>query len=202
MGSPQAHTTEELARRAQAGDLECFEEVVRRYQVPLMHFFTNRTGNRHAAEELVQDTFLRVFSGLAQYTTSKPFRPWIFTIAYRLTLDYYRRKRDVTGPVANGIHQTPGPDDLMVQSEERNALWSMAKATLKPEHFTALWLHYAEEMSLEEVAEVLGRTRATVKIMLFRSRRKLSRRLNDWRAEPERKPYLSVVGSHATENGK
>ena len=84
---------EELARRARAGSAACYEEIVRRYQAPLMRFLTRRFPSRRDAEDILQDTFVKAWQSLHMYDAAYAFRTWFYTIAYRLAVSRGRRER-------------------------------------------------------------------------------------------------------------
>ena len=81
-----------LALRAKQGCMDSFEELVRRYQVPLLHFLA-RFGNETDAEDLAQDTFIRAYRNLKRYRRRWRFSTWLFTIARRLAINSRRGKR-------------------------------------------------------------------------------------------------------------
>src|SRR4051812_25411358 len=72
------------------GCKDCFEELVRRFQSPLLHFLTRRLSSQHDAEDLVQETFLTAYRSLGQYDSSSRFSTWVFTIANRLAISSRR----------------------------------------------------------------------------------------------------------------
>jgi RNA polymerase sigma-70 factor, ECF subfamily len=169
-------TDEELARRAKSGSEASFEELVRRFQAPLLRLLLRKTPNRADAEDLLQETFLRAFERLHQYSEQWPFRSWIFTIAHRLAISRHR----AAAPPAGGEMLLEGvgsnetaPLDTVDQAEQGGRLWSAAHAALTSEQFTALWLFYAEDMPAAEIARVLDRSWVSVKTMLHRARRAL-----------------------------
>ena len=77
-------------------------------------------------------------------------------------------------------------------AEGRRRLWDLAAKTLSEEQTTALWLHYVEEMPLSGIALVLGRSRASVKVMLFRARRKLLPLFDEFNEDRRRRPAVAI----------
>jgi RNA polymerase sigma-70 factor (ECF subfamily) len=165
-------TAEECAQcAARKGCRECFEELVRRYQTPLLHFLIRRAGSRQDAEDLVQETFLLAYRHLERYQPRWRFSTWLFTIAHRQAASARRRKPLVLQAAA----QTGGADPA-VQAEEaewRSGLWDAARRILEPDAFTALWLCYVESMTAEEIGQVLARSANAVRILLYRARGQL-----------------------------
>ncbi|MBN2475443.1 MAG: sigma-70 family RNA polymerase sigma factor [Pirellulales bacterium] len=165
---------EQLASRAQQGCSASFEELVRRYQVPLLHFLQRRTAAADA-EDLVQDTFVRAYEKLHQYRAGCRFPAWLFTIAHRLSVNRQRRRRPTADSeaVEAARDEAPAPPQLAAEKESRQRLWDLAAKVLSEPQVTAMWLFYVEEMSVQEIARVQSRTRVGVKTMLFRARKKL-----------------------------
>jgi RNA polymerase sigma-70 factor (ECF subfamily) len=174
LASTLEQTDEHLARAARAGSLECFEELVRRYQVPLLRFLQRRLPHRHDAEDIVQDAFLRAYQSIHRYREDQPFKPWLFTIAYRSSIDASRRRwprQSADDDLVNCSEDGP-----MVQAAAKDAkhhLWQLVRTAFKDEPFTTVWLYYGESMSSDEIADVIGRSRAWVKTTLLRSRQKI-----------------------------
>jgi len=165
---------EDLALRAQRGCPDSFEELVRRFQVPLVHFLRQRAGTEEA-EDLAQDTLLRAYENLHRYRPAWKFGTWLFTIARRLNLNRMRRREPATDSDALSEVESPvaSPAAIVAEEENRQRLWETAAAVLSEPQITALWLYYVEEMAVKEIARVVGRSRVAVKTMLFRSRKKL-----------------------------
>jgi RNA polymerase sigma-70 factor (ECF subfamily) len=166
---------QQLAEEAQQGSVAGFEELVRRYQVPLLHFLRNRTHSTTDAEDLVQETLVRAYENLHRYQSPYRFSTWLFTIAHRISLNERRKRRPIGGP--DVVELLPDgrvdPEAAAIEKEERGRLWDLAAATLSQPQMTALWLYYVEEMPVAEIAKVLKRSRVATKTMLFRARRKL-----------------------------
>lgn len=165
---------EELAVQAQAGCAASFDALVRRFQTPLLQFLRRR-GNPADAEDLLQEAMVRAYVNLHQYRPRWRFATWMFTIARRVSINYYRRAR----PVADDerVHcaacDRAGPAETVAADESRQRLWDVAQRVLSEEEQTALWLHYVEELTLRDVGLVLGRSWGSVKTMVFRARKKM-----------------------------
>jgi RNA polymerase sigma-70 factor (ECF subfamily) len=167
-------SNEQLARRAQQGCSESFEELVRRFQVPLLQFL-RRWSTVEDAEDLVQEAFLRAYQNLAGYRPAWRFSTWLFTIARRANINWQRKRRpQVHGEALESVQaETPPPWQRMIERENRGRLWDLAEAELTEPQFTATWLFYVEEMPVKQISRVVGRSRVAVRTMLFRARQRL-----------------------------
>jgi RNA polymerase sigma-70 factor, ECF subfamily len=168
-------SNEDLARRAQAGSLTSFEELARRLQAPLLQFMTSRTGDATLAEDLVQETFLKAYANLQSYQPSSAFRGWIFTIAYNQMIQTHRSETARRRTLKNYEPHQPDEEETTSRNEDVSGLWATARAELNKEQFTVLWLFYAEDLPLNEIARVVGRNAISVRVQLFRARRKLQK---------------------------
>jgi RNA polymerase sigma-70 factor, ECF subfamily len=192
--SPETLTSdEELACRARQGCALSFEHLLRRFQTPVLHFLQRR-GFSADAEDLTQETFLRAYENLHQYNCRWPFATWLFTIAHRTGLNHRRRLRPTadTRVVEAALSAAPAPLENLVVAEDRRRLWDQAAGVLSEEQTTALWLHYVEDMPAREIARVLGRSWASVKVMLFRARKRLTPHLGEF--ADERRPRCKPPG--------
>jgi RNA polymerase sigma-70 factor, ECF subfamily len=167
-------SNEDLADKARHGCMSSFEELLRRFQVPLLQFL-RRLGPDGDAEDVLQETFLRAHSRLNQYCPRWRFSTWLFTIARRTSINYHRRLHPAAdeGRVRRAVSPAAGPEQLATAADSRRYLWSAASRILAEEEQTALWLHYAEGMPVGEIAEVLDRSSEAVKTMMFRARKRL-----------------------------
>ena len=169
-----------LAKRAQMGSHLCFEELVRRFQIPLLRFVQRKVGRRSDAEDIVQESFLRAFRKLDRYRDAWSFRTWIFTITYRIALNHARqaRRNDDARTLDESTSGSVAADTTVETNEERSLLWSAARKVLSEEQFATIWLYYVEEMSGSQIANILGRSGVGVRATLFRARRKLMAHLD------------------------
>jgi RNA polymerase sigma-70 factor, ECF subfamily len=176
-------TPEQLAVRAQEGSLAAFSALVEQFDGRLFNFLLKKVGSAADAEDLAQDTFVRAWQRIAQYNPRWRFSTWLFTIGGRLAASKYRdRPAPPVSLTADRVQNRPPATDRLVRREERLRIWSIVEARVPAEQHAALWLRYAEDMSIGDVARVLGKSEVAVRVMLFRARGVLAEHL----ADPER----------------
>jgi RNA polymerase sigma-70 factor, ECF subfamily len=167
---------------AQAGSAEAFAALVEQYGPRILNYLHQMTGNRHDAEDLTQDTFVKALRGLGTVRNPDAFAGWLFTIARRTALNHFRASRSTEELPAEIPMQGADPASLLADRDDHDQLWKVAR-TLKREYFEVLWLHYAESLSIQEIAGVLRRTALHVRVRLHRARLLLARRLEN-RGQP------------------
>jgi len=171
--SSTAHSSksdEELASLTRSGQIRAFDELVRRHWAGIRRFLLGYLSHS-ASDDIAQETFLRAYRKIEQYDGNRPFLPWLFTIARRLALNEIRRK--------NRKNEVSLPDHSPEKVPENEPvtfgpLWKLAKDQLSDNAYAALRLHYAEDLSVEDVAQVLGKGKIATKVMLHRARKKLA----------------------------
>ena len=187
----QLVSDEELAGEAQAGSLSDFEELVHRYEGRIFRFLANSLRNQADAQEVTQETFVSAYLNLGKFDLQRSFATWLFTIARRKCIDRHRAARPATEEKIPELPDLNDPSSVLSEREAEQQLWNTARRALPELQFQALWLKYAEEMSVATIARVLRRTKLHVKVLLFRARTRLAREL-----EPQRKrdDHLVEVG--------
>ena len=171
------------------GDTNSFTVLVDRYKDLVYTLAIRMLKNKEEAEEVSQDTFLKVFKSLAKFKGESKFSSWIYRIAYNTCLDKIRKqKRD---PVVVAIdefteHQVITIDNALDKliAQERKQVIHDCLQLLPSDVGFLLTLYYFEEQSIEEISKVIGISTANVKVKLFRSRKKLATILRK-RLEPE-----------------
>lgn len=143
-----------LARQAREGSSAAYGTLAHRYHIRVFAFLLTLTRHRQDAEDLTQDTFVRAWNKIYRYDPSQPMLPRLFTIARRPSIAALRKSR-------------PLPPDLPFPAESEPEcqalqLWAIAKRQLAAEAYSALWLHYREELPLKEVANILGKREGAV----------------------------------------
>ena len=134
------------------------------------------TGDRTLADDLLQETYYRFLRAERAFDSETHRRNYLYRIATNLAHDRHRRNR-VAAPVPIPAENEPGAladvRDLARETEQRTDL-TRAMATLKPRERQMLWLAYAQGSSHEEIAESLGLRKSSIKILLFRARKRLA----------------------------
>ncbi len=171
-------TDEELAFEARSGSRRSFEELAIRYKRRLFVYLRPRLGSDEDAEDAVQDTFLKLFRNIGSYDPAYRFSTWLYTSANRLVIDSFRRGAAERAALASN-RAADGPDPVATGESSGpggSGLWDAAR-TLGESRFRVLWLRYGEDMTIEEIAAVLGRTRLAVRVLLHRARTGLAGKL-------------------------
>lgn len=170
-------TDEELAREARAGSRRSFEELASRYRRRLFVYLRPRLASDEDAEDMVQDTFLKLYRNIDGYDPAFRFSTWLYTSASRLAIDAYRKGaafREGTG--LDDRFDVPDPAPGPESRPGESGLWDAAR-TLGEDRFRVLWLRYGEDMAIEEIAAVLGRTKLAIRVLLHRARTSLAARV-------------------------
>lgn len=181
----------ELMKRVAKGDDEAFKLLFERHNRLAWSVIYRQLGNVPAAEDLVQEAFLRVYRAAPQYEPSAKFSTWLYTVVTNLCLNYKRdRARDRLRLVGseeeeggNALEQLAAvePDDHGDdETQKRTQAVREAIQSLPENQRMALILSRYEEKSYEEVAEILGVTVAAVKSLTSRARTTLKEKLQRW----------------------
>lgn len=163
---------EELALKCAAGDRPAYEELVCRYTSRLFHFLLPKIGSDQDVEDLIQETFLKTFRNINNYNPEWRFSTWIYTTAGRLAISHYRRRKP-TAADREFRSQEQGPEERIIQKQERQNIWITARQ-LSRKQYQTLWLRYTEDMPVKEIAQILRMTPVQVRVLLHRARLNLA----------------------------
>jgi RNA polymerase sigma-70 factor, ECF subfamily len=171
----------ELVVRALRGRDDGFEELVRRYQRPIVSYVYRMTGDYEAALDLTQEVFIKVYNSLARYRPEYKFSTWIYRIAHNAAIDHLRRlsTREQELGAARGpdgeiyerpvASDAPNPEQLSERAERRAEIEDVIQQ-LPPSYRELIVLRHAHDLSYDEIAEVTGLPLGTVKNRIFRAR--------------------------------
>ncbi len=164
----------ELVARARAGDANAFVQLVERYQTPVIHFCQRMVGVRQDAEDLAQETFVRVYKHLGTLRKKAEFSTFLFGIARNLALnalrDRARHARRVEHLREEKKFTRPRRPDEMARVDELKSLVEDALRMLNPEYREVLILREYHDMDYDTIARITGIRKGTVRSRLARAR--------------------------------
>jgi RNA polymerase sigma-70 factor (ECF subfamily) len=143
---------------------------------PLWAYLSRLAGDRHAADDLLQESFYRFLRANVTLESDAHRKHYLYRIATNLAHDRHRSRRgivDVPMPAEHEPGALADAHNLAADTERRTDL-GRAMARLKPRERQLLWLAYAQGSSHQEIAESLGLRKASIKMLLFRARRRLA----------------------------
>ena len=171
------------------GDTNAFSVLVDNYKDLVFTLAMRMVKNREEAEEVSQDTFIKVYKSLNKFKGNSKFSTWIYRVAYNTCLDRLKKiKREYNVVAIDEFteHQVKTLDNALDQMEAQEHKQKIQECLqlLPSDDSFLLTLYYFEDQSLEEISKVVGLTANNVKVKLFRSRKKLTSILKD-QLEPE-----------------
>lgn len=170
----------ELIVRALAGREDGFEELVRRYQRPMVSYIYRMTGDYEAALDLTQEVFIKVYNSLARYDSEYKFSTWIYRIAHNAAIDHLRRQnkyleeleqQSSDGTIFTRQFASAGlsPEEQSEKAERRVEIETVVQE-LPSAYRELIILRHANDLSYDEIAEITGLPLGTVKNRIFRAR--------------------------------
>lgn len=193
-----------LIESFQAGDEFAFVALYNRYKGPVFAYCAKMLLDRAAAEDTLQETFVRVYENRERLARPGSFKAWLFTIARNQCLNQLRR-RERQSPLPEGPLPSGGetPFSNLMKSEQVD-LVNAYLAHLKPEYREVIVLREYQNLSYEEIAAVTRNTVSSVKSRLFKARRKLGQFLRpilEPEPDPVAAPTSAAAGPPATPDG-
>jgi len=183
---------------ARSGSEQAYRELLERYQRPVFSLVYRMVRDRETAEDLAQETFVKVFNNLESYNPKFKFSSWIFKIATNLTIDTLRRKElqtvsldgsryartdeEVEASRVTVASSDETPEERL-EAKELGAEIESAIGRLRPEYRTAILLRHVEGRPYEEIAEIMDIPLGTVKTYIHRARMELRETLSHLRIQ-------------------
>lgn len=155
--------------------MDAFTDLVRSYRARLLRFLLMRSPSYADAEDVLQDTLISAFRYLHSYDSRWRFSTWLYRIAIR-------NAASLRGPdlveIGDLRDEENDPLQQCIVDSETDNLWLSARQLLNDEVYTAMWLRYAEDMSVKDIAKTLDRSTSWAKVNLMRGRRVLETHMN------------------------
>ncbi len=167
-GAPESRAIAagQLARQATGGDLDAFEELVRRLQRRVYGFAYQHLRDLDEAYDLTQEIFVKLFRNLTRYDVERPFEPWFWKLAANTTINYRRKRVPVPTDQSSDQAATGGGSAGLAH----DPVLVDALAQLDPAYRLPILLHYYADLPLEQVAQSLNLTVPAIKSRLHRAR--------------------------------
>jgi RNA polymerase sigma-70 factor (ECF subfamily) len=183
-------TDTDLVALARGGSQAAYREIVCRYERPVFNLIVRMVRDRTTAEDLSQDTFLKAFSRLDRYDPRYKLSNWLLKIAHNTVIDHLRKHRHPTVSLdAPSTDDRKGPERLIdpaaadpiaaLENADLVRALEGALARLRPAYRQAVILRYHEDLSHEDIAEIMGIPVGTVKSYLHRARADLAELLGN-----------------------
>lgn len=173
----------ETIKKVLEGDKDCFKDLVDTYAQKIFAYLYRFLGNnKDDAEDLTQEVFIKAYQKLNSFDLEKPFSPWLYRIAHNEAVNFIKkafRKYEVHLE-EDHWNNIPAPNDnieRMLDQEKQNELLQLGLSKLKPKFRQVLILHYFEEKSYEEIAEIIGKPRNSVGTLIMRGKKYLKKYL-------------------------
>jgi RNA polymerase sigma-70 factor, ECF subfamily len=174
-----------IARGLRRRDPDLLDRLIEQYQHRLLRYLVYLSGNRELAEDLFQETWIRVLERGHQYDGQREFSTWLYTIARNLTIDYMRKKSPISldGLMEDEDRAPFEPEDTrpmaweVVQQHEQAEQISTALVGIPVEYRETVVLRFQEGLALDEIAMVTGTRLGTVKSRLYRGLNMLMARM-------------------------
>lgn len=177
----QELSDKELVVLAAKGDVKAFEQLVFRYEKPIFVYIQRFLSQKENAEDVTQETFIKIFRSLKTFDPEYKFRTWLYTVATNTVYDWLRKAKKnkelfiIDDPDVN--FETIDEKASYNKLEDKEIIDNSLKK-LKPVYQTVIILFFRDELTYEEIAQVLKVPINTVKTYLYRAKKALSEELN------------------------
>jgi len=177
-GGPPAGVVPRLIWRLQQKDLAALGELYESYKDSVYRTALAITRDEHAAEDILQECFVRLYAYAASIDAERPLKPWLYRVVVNLSYDWFSRKPALQplDDILEWLHGLPSvfpSPDRRAEERELQTLVRDIIAELPATHQAVVVLFYLENLSLDEVAEVMDLPLGTVKSRLYHARKRL-----------------------------
>mgnify|MGYP000989361842 CR=1 FL=1 len=168
----------ELVEKAKKGDILAFEELISAYEIKIFNYCYRMSGNKHDAEDLAQEIFIKVYKNLKTYKGDSSFSTWLYRVAHNTCIDKYRSIKpnvsltDALGTYEYAASKETQPDEQLLKKENKELIQSCINS-LKPEYRSVIILRDIQNYTYQEIALMLDIPLGTVKSYISRGRQAL-----------------------------
>ena len=181
-----------LVRRARTGEMDAYDELVRRYQERIYATIYHMTANHEDANDLSQETFIKAYHALKSFKGDSSFFTWVYRIAVNKTINFLKQRKNKTHLSLNDLdfnaehdadlvalisEKTPRREVNLIELQEK---LNAALQKLSEVHRLVVTLHDVQGLSHEEISKIMGCNTGTVRSRLFYARQQLQAYLSDY----------------------
>src|SRR5215467_12494703 len=183
---------EALVKRARHGDLDAYDDLIRRYQERIYATIYHMTSNHEDANDLAQEVFIKAFHALKSFKGGSSFYTWVYRIAVNKTINFLKQRKNKTQMSLDDLdfHAEHDPDLVALISDktprrevgltELQEKLNAAMQKLSEPHRLVVTLHDVQGLSHEEIAKIMSCNIGTVRSRLFYARQQLQAHLSDY----------------------
>lgn len=179
-GSDLTDNCESSYRRFLSGDDNAFAEIIKNYKDPLMLYLNTFVGDLHVAEDLCEETFVKIVIKKPHYNGKASFKTWLYTIGGNLAKDYLRKRGRRAECPLEKLGEMPEDEadfEKSIIASEQKIILRNAMSLLKTDHRTVLWLVYFESLSIKEASFVLKKSVHATETLVYRAKNALKAEL-------------------------
>ena len=181
-----------LVRRVQSGDVAAFDHLVLKYRERIFSVIYNLTANKEDTYDLSQETFIKAFQSIGRFKAKSSFFTWLYRIAVNTTLTHLKKNRFKSFLSFETLHEEASPSDVLEalsskSSTEKPALLKELQyklneplQTLSVKHRTVIVLFEIDDLSHQEIADIMNCSVGTVRSRLHYAKKLLQVKLKDW----------------------
>lgn len=180
---------EKLVQLVLDGDREAFSVLISRYERQIYGLAYRLTNNKHEAQDLGQEAFIKIYQSLAKYDPERPFFSWMYKVASNQCYSLLRKKRDAETPLESVIEFMPDDNleetspELFVLKKENQDNVRSALASLPEKYRLALILRFMEDMSYQDIADTMDISLSAVESRIHRGKKLLLKSFQQERGE-------------------
>ena len=170
----------EIVARVLKGDRQAYAMLVEEYESPIYNLAYRMTGNSADADDLTQETFIRAYKYLWRYDARRKFFTWLYTISFNIIKNHIKKNKIKTKQAAETDTLFPdrnnlSPETRLIEDQEISSLMLQVPYKLR----SLLIMKYHQELSLEEIADVTGKSVSAVKMSIYRGLESLKKIMKD-----------------------
>lgn len=173
-----------LVLKAQSGDVDAFGAIYDIFLTDIYRFLFYKVTHKELAEDLTEDTFLKIWENIGKYTKTKfPFSAWLYRIAHNTLVDYLRKEKIAIEELVEEIHDERMDTAEFAKEHFNQQMLQRALSTLPDSQREVIILKYVNDLSNSEIAIVIDKTETATRILLSRALAKLKETMERFEKE-------------------